>query len=56
MKAIDRRLRRIEERLAPQEDEQEESLAELIRVRRRRRAEASGERFEVRPYEGRLDD
>ena len=49
MKAIDRRLRRLEVSFAPQGDEQEESLAELIRVRRRRRAEASGEPFEVRP-------
>jgi hypothetical protein len=51
MKAIDRRLRRLEESFSPQENEQGESLAELIRARRRRRAEASGEPFELRPCE-----
>jgi hypothetical protein len=49
MKAIDRRLRRLEESFAPEEIEQGESLAELIRARRRRRLESSGEPFEVRP-------
>jgi len=56
MKAIDRRLRRLEESFAPRENEQGESLAELIRERRRRRSEASGEAFESRPYEGLTDD
>ena len=44
-----RRLRRLEESFAPQENEQGESLAELIRARRRRRLEGSGEPFEARP-------
>jgi predicted RNase H-like nuclease (RuvC/YqgF family) len=51
MKAIDRRLRRLEERLAPQENEEVGRLVELLRERRRRRAEASGEPFEVRSCE-----
>ena len=49
MKAIDRRLRRLQERLAPQENEEVRRLVELLRERRRRRAEACGEPFEVRP-------
>ena len=49
MKAIDRRLRRLQERLAPQENEEVGRLVALLRERRRRRAEASGEPFEVRP-------
>jgi hypothetical protein len=48
MKAIDRRLRRLEERLAPQENEEVRRLVEQLRERRRRRLEASGEPFEVR--------
>ena len=56
MKAIDRRLRRLEESLAPQENEQGESLAELVRERRRRRLEASGELFEFRPWHRLIDD
>ena len=56
MKAIDRRLRRLEERFAPQENEEVGRLVELLRERRRRRAEASGEPFEVRPCEGLTDD
>ena len=51
MKAIDRRLRRLEESFAPEENEQGESLADLIRERRRRRLEASGEPLEDRPCE-----
>jgi rubrerythrin len=46
MKAIDRRLRRLQERLAPQENEEVGRLVELLRERRRRRAEASGESFD----------
>src|SRR5260370_15580874 len=56
MKAIDRRRRRLEDSLAPREEEQGESLAELLRERRRRRLEASGEPFEVRPCERLTDD
>jgi hypothetical protein len=51
MRTISRRLRRLEDSFAPPENEQGESLAELIRARRRRRAEVSGEPFEVRPCE-----
>src|ERR1700722_17654011 len=50
MKAIDRPLRRLQERLAPQENEVVRLVA-LLRARRRRRAEACGEPFEVRPCE-----
>ena len=56
MKAIDRRLRRLEESFAPDKDEQGESLDKLIRARRRRRLEASGEPFDVRPCEALTDD
>jgi hypothetical protein len=56
MKAIDRRLRRLEESFAPQENEEVRSLVTLLRERRRRRAEASGEQFEVRPCEVLSDD
>ena len=51
MKAIDRLLRRLEASLAPQENEEVRSLVTLLRERRRRRLEASGEPFEVRPCE-----
>ena len=49
MRAIDRRLRRLEESFAPQENEEVRRLVALLRDRRRRRLEASGEPFEVRP-------
>jgi hypothetical protein len=55
MKAIDWRLRRHQERLAPQENEEAGRLVALLRERRRRRAEASGEQFEERPCEGPTD-
>ena len=51
MKTIDRRLRRLETSLAPQENEEVRSLVTLLRERRRRRLEASGEPFESRPCE-----
>jgi hypothetical protein len=51
MKAIDRRLRRLEESLTPQENEEVARLVELLRARRRRRLEASGEPAESWPYE-----
>jgi hypothetical protein len=47
--AILRRLARIEVRLAPTIDLGSYRLADLIRERRRRRLEASGEPFENRP-------
>jgi hypothetical protein len=56
MKAIDRRLRRLQERFAPQEDEEVRSLVTLLRERRRRRLEASGEPFEEGPCERLTDD
>jgi hypothetical protein len=56
MKAINRRLRRLEESFAPQENEEVRSLVALLRERRRRRLEASGEPFELRPCEGFTDD
>ena len=43
MKAIDRRVRRLEASLAPQENEEVARLVTLLRERRRRRLEASGE-------------
>jgi hypothetical protein len=55
MSAIDKRLRRLEAGFAPREDEQAESLAELVRERRRHRLEASGEPLEVRPCDFILD-
>jgi predicted RNase H-like nuclease (RuvC/YqgF family) len=56
MKAIDRRLRRLEDRLAHQENEEVGRLVALLRERRCRRLEASGEPFEARPCERFTDD
>ena len=62
MKAIDRRLRRLEasltpqENVTPQENEEVRCLVELLRERRRRRLEASGVLLEVRPRERLTDD
>ena len=56
MKAIDRRLRRLEESFAPQDNEEVRHLVELLRARRRRRLEVSGEPFQVRPFERLSDD
>jgi hypothetical protein len=55
MKAIIKRLCRLEEVRAVREQEGP-SPVDLIRERRRRRAEASGEPFEERPFELHLDD
>ena len=55
MKAIIRRLRRLEEVRIVREQEGP-SPVELIRERRRRSAEASGEPFEERPCEWHADD
>jgi hypothetical protein len=52
VKAIMRRLRRVEERLVPQANEQYRrsvELAEMIRERRRRRLEAAGLPFHESP-------
>ena len=56
MKAIDRRLRTLEDSFAPKENEEVRSLVVLLRERRRRRLEASGEPFEFRPSEALTDD
>jgi len=56
MKAIIRRLRRLEEVRVVREQEEGPSPVELMRERRRRRAEASGEPFEERPFEWAIDD
>ena len=56
MKTISRRLRRLEERFAPQENEELGRLVELLQARRRRHAEACGEPFELRPCEVLSDD
>ena len=56
MKAIDRRLRRLEESFAPQENEEVGRLVTLLRERRCRRLEASGEPFESGPSERLTDD
>jgi len=50
MKAMIRRLRRIEARLAPKADVASERAAELIRERRRRRLEATGQPYEELPW------
>jgi hypothetical protein len=56
MKTISRRLHKLEKRFAPQENEDVRSLVALLWARRRRRAEACGEPFEVRPSEIPTDD
>ena len=56
MKAIDRRLRRLQESLAPQENEEVGRLVALLRERRRRRLEASGEPLESGLRERLSDD
>jgi hypothetical protein len=56
MRAIDRRLRRLEDLLAPEENEEVRRLVELLRARRRRRAKEAGEPFEERRFEALTDD
>ena len=56
MKDIDKRLRRLEERFTPQENEEVGRLVALLRERRQRRAEASGEPFELRPCQRLTED
>jgi hypothetical protein len=56
MRAIDRRLRRLEASLTPQENEEVRSLVALLRERGRRRLEASGEPSESGPPERLTDD
>jgi hypothetical protein len=55
MKAIDRRISRLQDLLAPQENEEVGRLVELLRERRRRRAEQAGEPLEVRRFEALTD-
>jgi hypothetical protein len=50
MKATFRRLRRIETQLAPKPNLASQRVAELLRERRRRRAEASGEPLRTAPH------
>ena len=47
MKAILTRIRRMEHRVVPAEDSKSRLVANLLRERRRRRCDASGEPFEV---------
>ena len=56
MRAIDRRLRRLQDRFAPEENEEVRRLVELLRERRRRRAEQAGEPLEVWRCEALTDD
>jgi hypothetical protein len=56
MRTISRRLRRLQDRFAPEENEEVRRLVELLRERRRRRAEQAGEPFEERPCERLTDD
>ena len=49
VKALVTRIRRLEQRNVTAEDNKSQLLANLIRERRRRRLEASGERFEELP-------
>jgi hypothetical protein len=49
VKAILTRIRRMEQRLVPAEDSKSQLVADLLRERRRRRCEASGEPFEELP-------
>src|ERR1700730_1765649 len=49
MKDMDRRLHRLQERFAPEAREEDFCLITLLRERRRRRLEASGEPPESRP-------
>jgi hypothetical protein len=50
MKAMFRRLRRLENRIAPKPDALSQRTAELIRERRRQRLEAAGEPYEELPW------
>ena len=56
MRAIDRRLRKLQDRFAPEASEEDFRSVTLLRERRRRRLEASGEPFEMRPCERFADD
>src|SRR5258706_9058110 len=49
MKAILTRIRRVEHKLVPAEGSLTQSVAHVLRGRRRRRCEATGERFEELP-------
>jgi hypothetical protein len=50
MKVMFRRLRRLEERMAPKPDIATQRAAELIRERRRQRLEAAGQPYEELPW------
>jgi hypothetical protein len=49
MKALNRRIHRLEERLAPEADLESWRLANVLYERRRQRVEAAGERFDDPP-------
>jgi len=51
MRTIDRRLRKLEESFALKKNDQELSMAEVVRERRRRRLAAAGELFVEAPQE-----
>ena len=51
MKAIDRRLRRLEDQVKPRVNKHGETLADVIRARRKRRLEAAGLKCEDRTRE-----
>ena len=56
MKTIDRRLRKLQHRFAPEAREEGFRLVTLLRERSRRRLEANGEPFESGPCEHFADD
>jgi hypothetical protein len=49
MRAIGRRLRRLEDRVAPRPNEEDFRLANILRERQGRRLEAAGEPFDYTP-------
>jgi hypothetical protein len=51
MRAISRRLRRLEDRVAPRPNEEDFRLANILRERLRRLLEAAGEPFDDTPPE-----
>ncbi len=51
MKAIGRRIRKLDEQAKPVVNECGETLVDVLRARRRRRLEAAGQPFDDRPTE-----
>lgn len=56
MKPIERRLRKIQDRLVQHNGERRQSPADILRARRRRRMEANGEVYVEPPPVKRTDD